>query len=182
MPRLAEQLQEALQAFDSLATPPALIGGLALAAHQVIRATRDLDFLVAAEDGDRLHAVLTDLGYVCVHRSVDAGNYLRGLEGLDVLYAHRPVARELLSSAQDRATPLGRLRVVSVEGLVGFKLQGWTNDPSRVRDLDDLKSLIGLHKATLDLDQIRRYFVLFDREAMLDEILETASERHDRAG
>ncbi len=41
--------------FSELETPPALIGGLALAAHKVIRATRDVDFLVAAVDADRVH-------------------------------------------------------------------------------------------------------------------------------
>jgi hypothetical protein len=35
-----------------------LIGGLALAAHQVVRAKRDIDFLADAEDAGRLHEIL----------------------------------------------------------------------------------------------------------------------------
>ena len=42
MSRLADQIREAVLAFADLAMPPALIGGLALAAHQVVRATRDV--------------------------------------------------------------------------------------------------------------------------------------------
>ncbi len=90
MASLVEQIKEALVAFAGLRTPPALIGGLALAAHNVVRATRDVDFLVDADDADRLHRRLLELGYRCIHRSADAANYLRGEEGLDLLYAHRP--------------------------------------------------------------------------------------------
>ena len=112
MPSLVEQIREALVAFTRLQTPPALIGGLALAAHNVVRATRDVDFLVDADDADRLHGLLLELGYHCVHRSADAANYLRGEEGLDLLYAHRPIARKLLETADERDTPMGRLRVI----------------------------------------------------------------------
>jgi hypothetical protein len=66
--RLADQIQQVLPVFSELETPPALIDGLALAAHQVIRATRDIDFLVAAVDADRVHGLLLTLGYRCVHR------------------------------------------------------------------------------------------------------------------
>ena len=171
MARLIDQIREAVAAFVGLRTPPALIGGLALAAHQVVRATRDVDFLVDADDAERLHALLLGLGYQCIHRSEDAANYLRGDEGLDVLYAHRPEARRLLATAQERETGLGRLRVISAEGLVGFKLQGFVNDASRMRDLDDIRALLRANRGTLDMQEVRRYFALFDREPLLDELL-----------
>jgi len=40
MSRLVEQVKQAMAAFSVCKTPPALIGGLALAAHRVVRATR----------------------------------------------------------------------------------------------------------------------------------------------
>ena len=49
MPNLAEQIREALSMFEDNGTRPALIGGLAVVAHQVIRATKDVDFLVEME-------------------------------------------------------------------------------------------------------------------------------------
>ncbi|MCB1552325.1 MAG: hypothetical protein KDJ14_00855 [Xanthomonadales bacterium] len=171
MPRLADQIREALQAFAALRTPPALIGGLALAAHRVVRATRDVDFLVHVDDADRLHDALSALGYRCVHRSVDAANYVRGDEGLDVLFAHRPEALSLLAGAGVRESPLGTLRVVDAEGLIGFKLQALVNDPGRARDLDDIRALLRNNAATLDMDRVRRYFAMFQRESLLDEIL-----------
>ena len=127
MSRLVDQIKQAVGAFAECETPPALIGGLALAVHQVVRATRDVDFLVDAQDADHVHAILLGLGYRCVHRSEDAANYVRGDEGLDVIVARRPIARRLLAEASERATALGPLRVVSAEGLIGFKLQALVN-------------------------------------------------------
>lgn len=176
MSRLAEQIQQAIAALVECKTPPALIGGVALAAHQVVRATRDVDFLVDIDDAERIHAALTTLGYQCRHRSEDAANYVRGDEGLDLIYAHRPKSRQLLAESTERETALGRLRVVSAEGLIGLKLQALVNNPSRKSDRDDILALLRTHGGTLDMDEVRSYFVLFDREELLNEWLaQTAS-------
>jgi hypothetical protein len=79
----------------------------------------------------------------------------RAAEGLDLLYAHRPLARRLLEQASERETPMGRMRIISVEGLIGFKLQSFINDATRTRDLDEL----------------REYFALFNKPKLLDETL-----------
>src|SRR5260370_707672 len=82
------------------------------------------------------------LGNRCVHRSEDAANYLRGDEGIDFLYAHRPASLRLLAEARERDTAMGRLRVVSAEGLVGFKLQAFVNNPKRTQDIEDIRALL----------------------------------------
>ncbi len=172
MPSLANQIREALTMFAHNGTEPALIGGLAVAAHQVVRATKDVDFLVAAEAADKVHEALLNLGYQCLYRSENAANYVRGTEGLDLLYAHRPLARRLLAQAAPRETPMGRLRVISVEGLIGFKLQGFTNDATRTRDLDDIRALMQRHRDSLDLAELREYFALFNQLDLLNELLD----------
>ena len=171
MARLVNQMREALAVFAACGAAPALIGGLALAAHNVVRATQDIDFLADSSDAERLHGALLEAGYRCVHRSEDAANYLRGDEGLDFLYAHRPVARRLLEEAEVRETPMGQLRVLSAEGLIGFKLQSHINDPKRSRDLDDIRALLRANLASLNMTEVQGYFALFEREALLDEIL-----------
>lgn len=158
MSRLADQLKQAVAAFAGLKNRPALIGGLALAAHDVVRATQDVDFLVDADDAGKIHDVLIGLGYQCVHRSQDAANYVRGDEGLDLLYAHRPTARGLLDHAATRDTAMGPLRVVSAEGLIGFKLQALINAPERGRDRQDILDLLRAGRGRLDMQEIRRYF------------------------
>lgn len=171
MSRLVEQIKQAVAAFAGCKTAPALIGGLALAAHQVVRATRDVDFLADAGDADRLHEILLALGYRCAHRSEDAANYLREDEGLDLLYAHRPIARHLLAQATQRDTVMGSLRVISAEGLIGFKLQALVNNPARIRDLDDIRALLRAQRGRLNMQEVQEYFALFDRQEMLDELL-----------
>jgi hypothetical protein len=171
MSNLAEQIREALLMFAHNGTEPALIGGLAVVAHQVVRATQDVDFLVEAEAAERVHQALQNLGYQCLYRSEDAANYVRASEGLDLLYAHRPLARRLLSQASERETPMGRMRIISVEGLIGFKLQGFVNDATRTRDLDDIRALLKIHRTSLDMDELREYFALFNKLELLDELL-----------
>ena len=171
MSNLAEQIREALSMFARNSTEPALIGGLAVVAHQVVRATQDVDFLVEAEAADRVHDALLVLGYQCLYRSEDAANYVRATEGLDLLYAHRPLARRLLAQASQRDTPMGRLRVISVEGLIGFKLQGFVNDATRTRDLEDIRALLKTHRTSLDMDELREYFALFNKPDLLNELL-----------
>ncbi|MBS0458180.1 MAG: hypothetical protein JSS44_12730 [Proteobacteria bacterium] len=96
---------------------------------------------------------------------------MRGDEGLDLLYAHRPEARRILAHAQERHTSMGVVRVVGGEGLIAFKLQGYVNDPLRLRDLDDIRQLLRVNRDSLDMAQVRRYFAIFDREPLLDELL-----------
>ena len=96
--RLGRQIAEVIAVLEKARVPAALIGGLALAPHGVVRATQDVDLLTDASSADALDRELTNLGYRCVHRSADAANYLRGDERLDLLYASRPVARQLLAT------------------------------------------------------------------------------------
>jgi hypothetical protein len=91
---------------------------------------------------------------------------------VDLLYAHRPVARRLLAGARGLQTSLGNLRVISAEGLIGFKLQGLVNDPRRTQDLEDIRALLKANRAIVDLIEVRGYFSLFDRDSLLDELLE----------
>lgn len=176
MSRLSDQIKQAFAAFTGCKTPPALIGGVALAAHEVIRATRDVDFLADALDGDYIDGVLTGLGYRCVHRSDDAANYVREDEGLDLIYARRPESRRLLAAAKERDTTFGRIRVISAEGLIGLKLQALVNNPSRLRDRDDILSLLRSQRGRLNMEEVRGYFTLFDRLELLDEWLAEIAE------
>ena len=171
MSRLVDQIRQALALFAANDVSPALIGGLALAAHNVVRATQDVDFLLDAKDADRVHDALLGIGYRCIHSSEDAANYVRDDEGLDLLFAHRPVARRLLDEAQVRDTPMGRLRVISLEGLIAFKLQGFVNDPARTRDLEDIRALFRANRANLRMDEVAEYFHMFEREELLHDLL-----------
>ncbi|MCC7259264.1 MAG: hypothetical protein IT486_12940 [Gammaproteobacteria bacterium] len=169
--RLGTQIAEIVAALDRAGASAALIGGLALAPHGVVRATQDVDLLTDVEPADSLHRELLALGYRCLYRSVDAANYSRDDERVDLLYASRPASRRLLAQAGVRATPFGPLRVISLEGLIAFKLQGFVNDPRRTQDLEDIRALLRANRETIRDVELRDYFRLFDREQLLDELL-----------
>jgi hypothetical protein len=169
--RLGRQLEEVIASLSKVDARFALIGGLALASHKVIRATQDIDLLTDSEKAEDIDRELVALGYQCLHRSPDGGNYLRGDERVDFIYASRPAARGLLSNATVIHTVFGEVRVVSTEGLIGLKLQGFVNNPRRTQDLEDIKALIAANRQGLKMDEVREYFRLFNREALLEEIL-----------
>lgn len=169
--RLGRQIEEVVELLDHIGARYALIGGLALASYRVIRATQDVDLLVEASRADDIDRALVKLGYQCRHRSGEAGNYLRDDERVDFLYASRPAAVRLLLDAPAHQTAFGPLRVVSAEGLIGFKLQGWVNDPRRTQDLEDIRAVLRANRSTLQIDEVRRYFDLFGRSELLDELL-----------
>jgi hypothetical protein len=89
--RLGRQLEEVMASLSKVDARFALIGGLAPASHKVIRATQDIDRELIA------------LGYRCLHRSPDAGNYLRGDERVDFNYASRPPRRGTCSTMPQRS-------------------------------------------------------------------------------
>lgn len=169
--RLGKQLAEVTAILERIGAQYALIGGLALASHHVIRATQDIDLLVDAQKADEIDGELLKVNYRCLHRTVDAGNYQRADERVDFLYATRPVAKRLLAGAAALRTSLGDLRVISTEGLIGFKLQGFVNNPRRTQDLEDIRALLRANSAKLDMAEVREYFSLFNRDALLDELL-----------
>jgi len=168
---LIEQLRELLAAFSSEGVSAAAIGGLAVNAHGYPRATHDLDFLIDHADEPRVADMLGRLGYTAIDRRDDLSSWVRGMQRVDLLHARRPISRDLLAAALPTAFGELPLRVVGVEGLIGFKIQSYADDPRRLRDLSDIMELLRRHRTVLDMDAVRRYFALFDREDLLDEIL-----------
>jgi hypothetical protein len=169
--RLGMQLTETLSMLRKLDVPAALIGGLALSAYKVVRATQDVDLLIDQAHSDRVHQAMIALGYQPLHRTADVANYQRNDERVDYLYASRPIAKQLLDNATEVETSLGVLRVIRIEGLIGFKLQGFVNNPKRAQDMEDIKALLHANRDSLNINEVREYFILFERESLLDELL-----------
>lgn len=175
MSRLLRQLEEALRALSVCHQQPALIGGLAVVAHKVVRATTDVDLLVAIDDADRVHDVVIALGYQCVFRSEHAVNYKRGDERLDLIYSYP--GREsatLLREAELHNLPIvGKVKIISPEGLIGLKVDGYLGSKKvRTKDLEDIREILRLHHGRLDMEAVKRYFGLYtEGPALLQQIL-----------
>jgi hypothetical protein len=161
----------------------ALIGGFALPFHGVQRATGDVDFLLEAAASEAVHEALLAAGARCVHRSEDAANYaatLPGLAPVDLLYARRERALDMLRRARAKVLRGSRLRVpvVDAEALIGLKLQAITNAPSRwARDQADIEALLAVNADTLDVRLLRDYYRLFGRERELEQLLPRRTKR-----
>ena len=65
--------------------------------------------------------------------------------------------------------------VLLAEDLIGLKVQAYHNNPRRLQDHVDIQRLLQANWGRLDLDRLRGYFGLFDREKDLDRFLELAA-------
>jgi hypothetical protein len=160
----------------------ALIGGFALPFHGVRRATGDVDFLVDAAGSDALHDALLAAGSRCLHRSADAANYATGssrLAPVDFIFARRARARAMLGRRTWRLLRAARLRVpvVDAEALIGLKLQALANRPDRTQDEADIQALLDARSTSLNVEMLRDYYRLFEREHDLDRLLSPAKKR-----
>lgn len=171
----ADVIRRVAVAFDERKIPFALIGGMALAALGVPRATADVDLLVLGERADDVAQIMVYLGYRELYRSLDAANYAAddARSGrIDFVFARRPYSLAMLGRARPRRV-LGdvQVRVVEPEDIIGLKVQASSNNPGRLGlDLADIQRLLDAHP-NLDLVRVREYFRLFGREAELDGLL-----------
>lgn len=169
--QLIAQLREADTALRAAGIRYMLIGGIAVNIHGYLRATRDLDLMLLTEDADAAHDLFAKLGYETIDRRSDIASYVRNAARLDVVYVARSISRSLLDRSQEAAFDDLRLPAISVEGLPGLKIQAFSDDPRRIDDLKDMIELVRLHRMDMNLEEVRSYFRLFDRERVLDDIL-----------
>ena len=65
------------------------------------------------------------------------------------------------------------MKALLPENLIGLKLQAIVNDPANRYGVDapDIQQLLKLHWSSMDMDLVRDYFRLFEKEDLLDEWL-----------
>ncbi len=129
--------------------------------------------MLMVEDAETMHAMLERLGYAALDRRPDISSYLRGTQRLNVLYAQRPISRSLLENASLAQFEGREVPVISLEGLLGLKIQAFNDDPLRLNDLKDMIELIRANRGRFNEEEVRSYFCLFDRERVFDDILRT---------
>ena len=160
----------------------ALTGGFALAFHGVPRASEDVAFLVDEEGAAPLHEALTEAGARAVQRSADAASYAAtlGLAPLEITYARRERAREMLDRALPRLVRGVRVRVpvADAESVIGLELEALASAPeARAEREADIRALLARRGATLDLEIVRDHFRRFGREPDLERMLAEARGR-----
>jgi predicted nucleotidyltransferase len=153
----------------------ALMGGFAMGAYGIVRATTDLDFLIATDDLDAVKKIMRDHGYRCIYESENVAQFASDLKpfgAVDFLLAFRPVSKKMLERKKDVPVFEGELMlsVLAPEDIIGLKIQSLVNNPERKeRDEGDIKAIMAHFGVHLDWNLLREHFLLFDLE---DEYVE----------
>jgi len=176
---VTEALSALSAAFEDLAAPAMVIGGMAVIAHGVPRTTLDVDATLCAE-GLRLDRVfevfarhgieprIPDARTFAEERQVLLLHHRTSGTPLDVSLAWLPFERDALA----RATPIdfggATLAVVGVDDLIVYKAIAW-----RERDRTDIERLLALHRGSVDLERVRalvaEFCALLEEPSRLDE-------------
>ncbi len=152
----------------------ALMGGYALGAYGVGRATLDLDLLVDAGDLPKLEQAMTALGYEKVFSSENVSQYVSrsaDLGEVDFIHAFRPAAKKMLLRAvpMPGLPPGQELKVLRAEDIIGLKAQAIANNPERKhRDSADIEEL--LRTTQVDWAVVKEYLELFGMGAYYQEL------------
>lgn len=145
----------------------ALIGGFALAAHGVVRATQDIDLLIDGSKKETAKQSLVSVGFKLAFENAEVMHF-SGAGQIDTLLANRTATLEMIK----RAKPINDfpVPVVSAEDIIGLKIQAYKNDPKReFQDKADIQSLLGTVQ-NLDFDLIKKYADLFDEWDFISDL------------
>ena len=152
----------------------ALIGAFALKAYGYVRATQDVDFLVRAEDQDKIISYLeSSLGYETIYRSTGYSNHVHSLAGLgriDFVYVKGDTAEKIFRESR-RLLILGDLSlpVVKPEHLIALKVFAMKNNPDRaLREMADIKELLEL--PGINFKEVKEHFKKYGQMERYREI------------
>lgn len=172
-------LEKLLTAFEKQNIRYALMGGFAMGLWGGSRSTVDVDFLVYRDDIEKVHKIMTDIGYECHHSTENVSQYTSPLKifgGIDFIHAFREASLEMLQRAKVKDIFDGTLKVKTLvpEDIIGLKLQSVFNNPSREKiDLSDIEMLISIHKKNLDMELLKKYFQIFKMDDLYKKFFES---------
>lgn len=172
-------LRDLVSDFDEHEIRYALIGGFALGALGIPRATMDLDFLVVRDALPQLDDIMQRLRYRLRYRSENVSQFVSdqtSLGQVDFLHAFREISTGMLGRALEVTAFAGSLRVRTLrpDDIIGLKVQALANDPRRERrDLVDIELLAERYSGEMNWGRVREYFALFGRLELYDEIRDT---------
>jgi len=155
----------------------ALMGGFALQTAGVTRTTRDIDLLIMSQDAGKIKDMMLTHGYELIYESKDILNFTGKkfeLGRVDFLLAYRKYATAMLKRAEEIPVMEGRfkIKVLKVEDLIGLKVQASSNDSGRLKqDMADIIALVKSSYLKLDMELLKEYFALFNRQEELNNII-----------
>ena len=163
---LYQALRKILSVLEKLKVPYALIGGLALAFHEVVRATKDLDLLILLSpvEMEKLAGHLRANGLHAQARKGPPGDPVVGVVVVDL-----PIDAGVVSC--DLLLPSARWQSQAVRNACSFEVEGSQVRVVQARDLFLLKLYAGGPQDLLDAGQLLR----MQEEPAGNEWMEAAS-------
>ena len=127
-----------------------------------------------------MKSIMMELGYEKQEFSTDEivsyWSPLKVFGQVDFLLARRKYTRAMMRNADLRPVFGGEVQVNTVrpEDLIGLKVQAISNDPENryLIDKPDIQRLLKLHRDKMDMELVREYFRVFEKEELLDEWLQ----------
>ncbi|MDP8216123.1 MAG: nucleotidyltransferase [Candidatus Kaelpia imicola] len=147
-----------------------LIGGFGMGVLGITRATFDIDFLIHKSDLDKLHKIVTNIGYELYFKTENVSHYAskdQALGSIDFIHAFRETSLKMLERRVEKRVFQGKvpIYVLEPEDLIGLKIQAMANDPQReFREMADIEAVISLYKKDLKWGRIKEYFDLFSMD------------------
>lgn len=154
----------------------ALIGGFAMGALGIVRATMDLDFLIHFQDLPKLETIMRKYNYNRVFKTENVSQYVSDVKifgEVDFLHSFRKISLSMLTRAKEIPVFDGkfRVRVLRAEDIIGLKLQALVNDSSRQnREYADIEAIMDYFKVKLSWDLLKEYFSLFEKREKFEEL------------
>ncbi len=153
-----------------------LIGGFALGALGIPRATVDIDFLVHYDDLSQLKELMEGLDYKCVFQTENVSQYVSPLEifgEVDFLHALRKTSIGMLARAIEKEILGGKLKikVLKAEDIIGLKVQCAANNETRFnREYVDIENLMAHYGFDLDWELVGEYFSVFNQRPLFAKL------------
>lgn len=171
LPAVVRKMRNIASTLDEAGVKYALIGGLALGPRGYARGTTDVDFLLHKDFIECVHTLMRERGLAIVSEGAEFSSYLDELMRVDFQHARREISLGMLTRSDNVSFAGQPVPVIQAEDLIGLKIQAFHGNPRRLKDLVDIQELLKANWDKLDLQRIRDYFRLFDREKDLDGLL-----------
>lgn len=153
-----------------------LIGGFALGALGIPRATIDLDFLIHWDDLPKVNEIMETAGYECRYQTGNISQYvslLKPLGNVDFLHAFRKASVRMLDRTKEFTLfdDKTKVKVLQPEDIIGLKIQAAVNDPERLpQEYIDIEAIMERYGKRLNWEVLEEYFELFKQQKRLQEL------------
>lgn len=147
-----------------------LIGGFALGALGIPRATIDLDFLIHKDDLPKVNEIMEATGYECRYKSENVSQYvslLKSLGYVDFLHAFKKSSVGMLERTKEFSLfdEKTKIKVLQPEDIIGLKVQAAANDAERLpQEYVDIEAIMERYGERLNWKLIEEYFKLFKEQ------------------